>query len=161
MSSMQKISILCDITTISHCWLMCSRLIVVNIQYERISVTHYQTSLTVILAEELKLTSALWCRSIQSALIAHLSATLVINAQQSLWSLLLCSLRDLMLLFCTYVSIMTRETVTHCKSAFSNPFSFIIFFLFNTTICHTNCCTFWSNDRIWHANCFIITDVKS
>ena len=124
---MQRTSALCDVATISHCWLMCSRLIVVSVQYERISVTHCQTSLTVTLAEESELMSALWHRSIQSALIAHLSATLVINAQQSLWSLLSHSLRDLMLLFCTHMFMMTREMTAHCKSIFSNFFSFILF----------------------------------
>ena len=164
MSSMQRISILCNVTMISHCWLTCSRLIVVSVQYERVSVTHCWASLTVTFAEELKLMSALWCRLIQSALIAYLSATFVINAQQSLWSLLLCSLRDLMLLFCVCMSMMTREAVTHCKSVFSNPFSFIFYFyffvLFDMTICCINCHTFWSNDRIQHANCFIVTDIK-
>ena len=129
MSLMQRISALCNVTTISYCWLMCSRLIIVSMQYERISVTHCQTSLTVTLAEELKLTSALQHRSIQSALIAHLSATLMINVQQSSQSLLSHSLKDLMLLFCVCVSMMTREAVTHCKFVFSNLFSFISFSL--------------------------------
>ena len=129
MSLMQRTSALCDVTTIPHCWLTCSRLIVVSVQYERISVIHCQTLLAVTLAEESELMSASQCRSIQSALIAHLSATLMINAQQSLWSLLLCSLRDLMLLFCMHVSMMTRETAAHCKSVFSNLFLFISFSL--------------------------------
>ena len=129
MSLMQRISALCDVATISCCWLICSRLIIVSVQYERTSVTHCQTSLAVILAEELKLMNALWHRSIQSVLIAHLSTILVINAQQSLWSLLSHSLRNLMLLFCVYMSMMTRETVIHCKSVFSNLFLFISFSL--------------------------------
>ena len=129
MSSMQRISALCNVVTISCCWLVCSRLIIVSVWYKRTSVTHCQTSLTVTFAEESELTSALWHRSIQFTLIAHLSATLIINAQQSLWSLLLYSLRDLMLLFCICVSMMIRETATHCKSVFSNLFLFIPFSL--------------------------------
>ena len=129
MSLMQKTSALYNVITIPYCWLTCSRLIIVSVWYERILVTHCWASLTVTLAEESELMSALWHRSIQSALIAHLSATLVINAQQSLWSLLLCSLRDLMLLFCTHMSMMIRETAAHCKSVFSNLFLFILFSL--------------------------------
>ena len=34
-----------------------------------------------------------------------------------------------MLLFCMHMSMMTRETVTHCKSVFSNLFLFISFSL--------------------------------
>ena len=137
MSSMQRISILCDIMTIPHCQLMCSRLIIVSVQYERISVTHCWASLTVIFAEELKLMSALWCRSIQSALIACLSATFVINAQQSLWSLLSQSLRDLMLLFYVHVSMMIREMMIHYKFIFFTSLLFV-FFLFVTIKCCIN-----------------------
>ena len=143
MSLMQRISALCDVTMISHCQLTCSRLIIVSVQYKRTSVTHCQTSLTVTLAEESELMSALWHRSIQSVLIAHLSATLVINAQQSLWSLLSHSLRDLMLLFYMYILMMTREIMTHCKSAFFTSL-LIVFFLFIMTnivlICCIYCC---------------------
>ena len=126
---MQRTSILCDVTTISHCWLVCSRLIIISVQYKRISVTHCWASLAVTFAEESELMSTLWHRSIQFTLIAHLSATFIINAQQSLWSLLLCSLRDLMLLFHTHMSMMTREVTAHCKSVFSNLFLFISFSL--------------------------------
>ena len=138
---MQRTSILCDVTMISHCWLMCSRLIIVSVQYKRTSVTHCQTSLTVTLAEESELMSALWHRSIQSALIAHLSATLMINAQQSLWSLLSHSLRDLMLLFCAHISMMIRETAAHCKSVFFTSL-LIAFFLFVTTNVVSICCIY-------------------
>ena len=128
---MQRISALCDVTTISHCQLMCSRLIIVSVQYEKISVTHCWASLIVIFAEELKLINALWCRSIQSALITYLFTIFVINAQQSLWSLLSHSLKDLMLLFCAYVSIITREVIAHCKSVFSNLLLFIFLIWYN------------------------------
>ena len=36
-----------------------------------------------------------------------------------------------MLLFCACVSMMIRETVTYCKSVFSNSLSFIYLFFIN------------------------------
>ena len=65
----------------------------------------------------------------------------MINAQQSLWSLLLCSLRDLMLLFYAHISMMTRETAAHCKSVFSTSL-LIAFFLFVTTNVVSICCIY-------------------